>query len=142
MRIYLLLVLSFLSLVAQAGDPEKTDESKRDTVQAVVLYGEEILFDAVVGLTDEQVSDLRDSVMKYHGANQLTNYISLYLSLKNKSEEELNHYIDSLFESEGEIPYALINQINIFLANKPETIEFIRAQRFVYWLKRRSDSSH
>jgi murein DD-endopeptidase MepM/ murein hydrolase activator NlpD len=125
MRIYLLLILSFLSFVAQAGDPEKRDESKRDTVQAVVLYGEEILFDAVAGLTDEQIIDLRDSVMKFHGANQLTNYISLYLSLKNRTEEELNQYIDSLFESEGEIPYALINQINIFLSNKAEAVEFI-----------------
>lgn len=106
-----------------AGEPTKNENAKRDTIQAVVLYGEEILFDAVEGLTDEQVGDLRDSVLKYHGANQLTNYINLYLSLKSNSEEELNEYIDSLFEAEGEVPYALINQINLFLANRPEYIE-------------------
>jgi murein DD-endopeptidase MepM/ murein hydrolase activator NlpD len=125
MRTLLSFIFCLGMLAAHAGNPVKDEVTTRDTVQAVVLYGEEILFDAVEGLTDDQLSDLRDSVMKFHGANQLTNYISLYLSLKNKTEEQLNSYIDSLFEAEGLIPYALINQINIYLANKPEEIPII-----------------
>jgi murein DD-endopeptidase MepM/ murein hydrolase activator NlpD len=122
MRLALIFLFSVFNSIVFAGNPVKEETVKRDTVQAVVLYGEEILFDAIEGLTDGQVSDLRDSVMKYHGANSLSNYINLYLSLKTKTEEELNQYIDSLFEAEGEVPYALINQINIYLANKPEEI--------------------
>ena len=118
MRTLLSFIFCLGMLAAHAGNPVKDEVTTRDTVQAVVLYGEEILFDAVEGLTDDQVSDLRDSVMKFHGANQLNNYISLYLSLKNKTEEQLNSYIDSLFEAESLIPYALINQINIYLPNK------------------------
>lgn len=125
MRILLLTFFTLSMLFTKAGEPSGKEGLKRDTIPAVVLYGEEILFDAVEGLTDNQVADLRDSVLKYHGANELTNYISLYLSLKTKTEDQLNNYIDSLFELEGEVPYALINQINIYLANKPETIEVI-----------------
>ena len=117
-------LVSFVSSVI-AGEPTKNEGIKRDTIAAVVIYGEEILFDAVEGLTDTDVRGLRDSILKFHGANELTNYINLYLSLKSKSEDQLNNYIDSLFEAEGKVPYALINQINIYLANKPEVIEEI-----------------
>lgn len=96
--------------------------AKRDTIAAVVMYGEELLFDAVTGLNDNQVRDLRDSVLKFHGASTFTKYLDLYISLTSKTEEQLVHYIDSLFETD-EVPYALINQINIFLANRPEEFE-------------------
>jgi murein DD-endopeptidase MepM/ murein hydrolase activator NlpD len=123
------LLIIFLGLLTasnvSAGEPVNKGGVKRDTIQAVVQYGEEILFDALEGLTDGQVGDLRDSVLKYHGANELTNYINLYLSLKSKTEVQLNEYIDSLFEAGGDVPYALINQINIYLANKPEDLEEI-----------------
>lgn len=118
-----LILLLFLALNgfaegAKTGGESEAKEAKRDTVDAVVLYGEELLFHAVDGLDDDEVEHLRDSIMRYHGANELTNYINLYLYLKNKSEEQLVQYIDSLFETE-EIPFALINQINIFLHNRP-----------------------
>ena len=116
------LLIIFLGLLTasnvSAGEPVNKGGVKRDTIQAVVQYGEEILFDALEGLTDGQVGDLRDSVLKYHGANELTNYINLYLSLKSKTEVQLNEYIDSLFEAGGDVPYALINQINIYLARQ------------------------
>ncbi|MEZ4720517.1 MAG: M23 family metallopeptidase [Flavobacteriales bacterium] len=122
MKPYLSILLTGVTSLAMASGPVKEEVAKRDTVQAVVMYGEELLFDAVDGLSDVEVSDLRDSIMKFHGANELTNYINLYLNLKNKTEEELTLYIDSLFEAEGKVPYALINQINIFLANRPEDL--------------------
>lgn len=126
MKPLLTLLLVCAALLSYAGGPASGEKAKRDTVDAVVLYGEEMLFHAVDGLTDKQVEHLRDSIMKFHGANELTNYISLYLSLKNKTEEELVHYIDSLFETD-EIPYALINQINIFLLNRPEELPEVRS---------------
>lgn len=103
---------------------EGTSTTTRDTVQAVVLYGEEMLFDAVDGLSDQQIAELRDSIMAHQGANELCNYLNLYLSLKNKTDDELTLYIDSLFEAD-EIPYALINQINIFIMNRPEEIPVV-----------------
>jgi len=122
MRLALNVIFIVVSLASYAGNsPDSKNDTKRDTVQAVVMYGEELLFDAVEGLSDQQISDLRDSILKFHGASQLTNYMNLYLSLKNKSEEEMTSYIDSLFEVD-EVPYALINQINIYLANRPEEI--------------------
>ncbi|GAB5538753.1 MAG: hypothetical protein Salg2KO_08560 [Salibacteraceae bacterium] len=106
----------------QAGNPIETEKAKRDTIQAVVLYGEEILFEAVDGLSDAEVIALRDSLVQLRGANELTDYIGIYLSLKSKSEEELIVYIDSLFEADGDVPYALINQINLYLANRPSEL--------------------
>lgn len=125
MRLSLFISFMSLALMALAGDPVKPLEMKRDTVQAVVMYGEEMLFDAVEGLSDDQVMDLRDSLMKHEGASEFTNYIGLYLRLKNQTEEQLTAYIDSLFKAEGQVPYALINQINIFLANRPEALPVV-----------------
>ncbi len=109
--------------LVMANEPEtNTGGAKRDTVQAVVMYGEELLFDAVSGQSDERIEEIRDSVLIHHGRCELTANIDLYLSMKNKSEEELYVYVDSLFEAEGELPYALINQINLFLANRADEL--------------------
>jgi murein DD-endopeptidase MepM/ murein hydrolase activator NlpD len=115
----LLLAVAFSAIAGGPGNPVK--EMKRDTVKAVVLYGEEMLFSAVEGLTDQQVKDLRDSVIKFHGRSTFSTYLDLYISFTSKPEEELVHYVDSLFEME-EVPYALINQINLFIANRPVEI--------------------
>ena len=128
-KIILTLNFILISLFALASDGEKVSKdgsgsAHRDTVQAVVMYGEEMLFNAVEGLDDAQISELRDSILATHGANELCNYLNLYLSLKNKTEDELAHYIDSLFETD-DIPYALINQINIFIMNRPEEIPVV-----------------
>jgi murein DD-endopeptidase MepM/ murein hydrolase activator NlpD len=103
---------------------EKPVTPARDTVQAVVLYGEELLFDAVDGLEDIQIEALRDSIMRNHGANELCNYLNLYLSIKSKTDEELTAYVDSLFD-EDEVPFALINQINIYIMNRPDEIPVV-----------------
>jgi len=113
--------MCFCAFSLTAGGPGKEIAAKRDTVQAVVLYGEELLFDVVSNLSDDQVQYMRDSIMKHYGANELSNSLNLYLNFKNKSEEELVKYIDSVFIA-GNIPYALINQINLFIANRPEEI--------------------
>lgn len=126
MQRYLFVIFTlFISNLAFAGGGKdgSGDEStaKRDTVQAVVLYGEELLFDAVEGLTDIEVKKLRDSIFVSQGKNDLCDYIDLYLSIKSKSDDELVFYIDSLFDSES-VPYALINQINMFIMNRPEEV--------------------
>jgi hypothetical protein len=115
-RLAIFIFIWSLPALGWAGEPTGP---KRDTVQAVVMYGEEVLFDAVAGLSDDQVRDLRDSVLKFHGKSKFTDYLDLYVSLTSLDEEQMIGYIDSLFESE-EVPYALINQINLFLANRPE----------------------
>jgi len=119
MHNFCLITLALCANLAFAGGPASgSGEARRDTVQAVVLYGEEMLFDAVSGLSDKQIEHLRDSLLRFQGPTELTNNINLYLSLKNKGEEQLTAYLDSLFEAD-QVPYALINQINIFLANHP-----------------------
>jgi len=121
MRPILSILLYLSTFTLYAGGPKGGHEAKRDTVSAVVLYGEEILFDAVDGLNERQVGDLRDSVLKFHGRSQFSEYLDLYISLTSKTEEQLILYIDSLFETD-EVPYALINQIHLFLANRPERV--------------------
>jgi len=120
MRLLTSIIALFWCFYSYAGGAEPV--AKRDTLPAVVMYGEEVLFDAETGLNDQQVRDLRDSVLKFHGSSTFTNYLDLYISLTSKTEEELVHYIDSLFETD-EVPYALINQINIFRVNRPEEFE-------------------
>ncbi len=64
MKSLLIIFLGLLTaLNVSAGIPINKGGDKRDTIQAVVQYGEEILFDAIDGLTDGQVGDLRDSVL-------------------------------------------------------------------------------
>lgn len=125
MKAYLTTLLLALPIALFAGNEnggnEKDRELKRDTVDAVVLYGEEMLFDAVAGLSDDEVKALRDSILLTEGRSQLTTYLDLYISLTSMSEEALIQYIDSLFESDH-VPYALINQINVFMANRPDEI--------------------
>lgn len=105
---------------ALAGGPV----GKRDTLPAVVLYGEELLFDVVTSLHDEEVLCLRDSLLA-GGQHDFVQSIDLYLRLKNEPEEKLAHYLDSVFDSE-QVPYALINQITLFIANRPAHIEPVR----------------
>jgi murein DD-endopeptidase MepM/ murein hydrolase activator NlpD len=122
MRLLLLIFGLLWTSISMAGGPgTKTADNKRDTVKAVVMYGDEVLFDAVEGLNDRQVRDLRDSVLRFHGKSSFTDYLDQYISLTSKTEDQLIDYIDSLFESE-DVPYALINQINLFLANRPEKV--------------------
>lgn len=106
-----------------ATEPVSDSETgKRDTVQAVVMYGDELLFDAISGQSDDQVKKFRDSVLIHQGRCELTKNIDLYLSLKNLDQEKIYDYIDSIFSTEDDVPYALINQINLHLANRPEEI--------------------
>lgn len=122
MKALLTIIAITTAFLATAGGPGgRVEEAKRDTVKAVVLYGEELLFNAVEGLSDNQVKDLRDSVIKFHGRSTFTSYLDLYISFTQKPEDELVQYIDSLFEME-EVPYALINQINLFIANRPDEV--------------------
>jgi len=81
-----LFILFFFAAHALLAGGKTRVGSKRDTVQAVVLYGEELLFDAISDQSDEQIIQLRDSIMKHHGANELCNMINLYLYLKSRSE--------------------------------------------------------
>ena len=122
MRLLISLAVGFPALLSATEPENSTHPAKRDTVQAIVMYGEELLFDAVAGESDARIEEIRDSVLIHHGRCELTSNIDLYLSMKNKDEEELYTYIDSLFESEQEVPFALINQINLFLANRPEEL--------------------
>lgn len=122
-----ILLISLFGIAMAGGGKEGSDDensAKRDTVQAVVMYGEELLFDAIDGLDDFEILVLRDSILAKQGENQLCDYINLYLSIKNKSDDELAVYVDSLFESDS-IPYALINQINMFIMNRPEEIPVV-----------------
>lgn len=97
-----------------------------DTSSAVVLYGDEFLFDKVEDLDREEVQAYRDSLYASGaGSQELIDQIDLYLQIPDMSEQRIYQVIDSLFQSEH-LPYPLINQINRFVANRTHTAQDLR----------------
>jgi len=113
-------VLFFLVItkIAFAGETDK-NKSKRDTVSAMVMYGEHSLLDNLANASIEEIIDYRDSLLGTE--NFSFNFISqlnLLISIHDMNKFEVANLIDSLFEMEV-IPYAMINQINIYLNDHP-----------------------
>lgn len=93
---------------------------KKDTVRATVLYGETNLFESIADLSDDAILRYKDSLQNLPIAPlELISQIDLYLTLKYKEETEIVSLIDSLFDQD-EIPFALINEINMYIANHEE----------------------
>ncbi len=116
-------VFNIFSLGNNNKDGEETAVVKKDTVRALVMYGDKFLFDRVDFMSEEAVIHFRDSLlMMPHPPLQLIRQIHLYLSIKRMNDEEIVHLIDSLFEQEI-IPYPLVNQINLYVANRYAKME-------------------
>ena len=102
---------------------EETSIVKKDTVRALVMYGDRFLFDRLDYMSEEAVVRFRDSLlMMPQPPLYLIRQIHLYLSIKKMSDDEIVHLIDSLFEL-AIIPYPLVNQINLYVANRGAKME-------------------
>ena len=98
-----------------SGNTEDKKEVK-DTVRAIVLYGNQFLVKPSVELSDELIYKHIDSLFNMTlMPDELIKQIDLFLTVKAKSNEEIYAMIDSLLELES-IPHALINQINYYVA--------------------------
>lgn len=107
-------VYSFSSLATS-----NLEKEKRDTVNAMVMYGSNTLLDDVALLSPEAIVLYRDSLLKLSNVPlKLVNQINLLISIQHMNKFEVASLIDSLFELDV-IPYAMINQINWYLDKNP-----------------------
>lgn len=91
--------------------------AKGDTLSAMVMYGEKMLFEEVEELNRSEALHYRDSLAALPDASSnLIQQLDLYLSIPTMTFDEVFTVIDSLFELDT-IPYPLINQINYFVAH-------------------------
>lgn len=96
------------------------EEEKRDTVRAVVFYGDNDPLTKQGAIGTAELDGLLDSLYLIEPLpEELIEEIEAYRFLRSKSEKELATMIDSLFELES-IPYAYINQINLYIATLHE----------------------
>lgn len=91
-----------------------------DTLQAVVFYGDGKLLEGEDLLTDERLDELLDSLCTLDmPPAELIEDLRLFKRVRSMGGDELVHVIDSLFEEEH-VPYALINEINLFVDQLPD----------------------
>lgn len=95
----------------------------KDTVKAVVTYGNDFLYESAVDFSTFSIQQRVDSLI---GIDSLTpiqlKELDFYKSVAKKTEAEMYQLVDSLFELDT-IPYSLINQINLFVALMPTKLE-------------------
>ena len=113
--VLLVLVLSSISFAAVETEKEPPAKSDKPVKKAVVMYGEQTLFNTLEQLDDEHIQLHYDSLKKLANPPQLImSQIELFLTVKTLTKLEAALLLDSLFDS-GDEHYALINQINLFL---------------------------
>jgi murein DD-endopeptidase MepM/ murein hydrolase activator NlpD len=112
---------SYTSFVENNPDNEVIicNEEIKDTIPAFVMYGSRFLLDSLENFDEASIIEFRDSLKCFIDKPvSLINYIDLYLDIHNMSRLETVNLIDSLFEAD-EVPYPLINQINLYVASDP-----------------------
>ena len=113
----LLTGVAFLCLtsLSPGGIPGGGGGEAKDTVQALVIYGNDMLFESMTEYSENEVMHFLDSLLTVEDPPQdVIMQVKLYMSLRYMDEDQIIHMIDSLFEAE-DIPYGLINQINLFI---------------------------
>ena len=94
-----------------------------DTVSAVVMYGDETLLEGGVALSDDRLAELLDSLCSVPDAPaDLVRDLRLFQRIRSMDEEHMVLLIDSLFELDT-VPYALINEINLYASELPSQRE-------------------
>ena len=102
-----------------AANNNEGSETKKDTVSAVVQYGDNFLVNATKGATEQSINRLIDSLSCLDPLpEEALRQLHLYVSIKYMKHEEVVNLIDSLFDLDH-IPYPLVNQINWYVANFP-----------------------
>ena len=100
------------------GDKDNPETDSKDTVKAIVLYGNNFLIDPARYFSEEEIMNYIDSVNTIKTTpKEVLNQINTFLSVKEKTDDEIYLMIDSIFELE-KVPYALINQINYYVATR------------------------
>jgi murein DD-endopeptidase MepM/ murein hydrolase activator NlpD len=97
-----------------------TDGGGRDTVKAVVSYGNEFLFRTAEEVNDVYFQNILDSLYLLDSPPaDLIREIRVYQAIQKKDYVQIATVIDSLFELDT-VPFALINEINLYIAKMPE----------------------
>jgi len=94
----------------------------KDTSKAVVAYGSDYLFESAVDFSTLNIRERLDSLIAVDSITPgIQREIDFYKTVANKTEDQIFMMIDSMFNLDS-IPFALINQINLFSAMMPEYI--------------------
>jgi murein DD-endopeptidase MepM/ murein hydrolase activator NlpD len=111
--------LTLLLFAVCARVTASTDTTRTDTVSALVVYGDSKLLEADAALTDERLDELLDSLCTMDRApKELIQDLLLFKRIRGMGVDQMVLMIDSLFELET-VPYALINEINLYASNMP-----------------------
>ncbi|MCB9170834.1 MAG: peptidoglycan DD-metalloendopeptidase family protein [Flavobacteriales bacterium] len=129
----LIVCLGLTDVHAAAGDPPHAD-----TLSALVMYGDGTLTDENGALTDADLGDLLDSLCALPDRPMdLIRDLRLFRRIRSMDREAMAVLIDSLFELDT-IPYALVNEINLYATLLPSQEE-VEALNMVAW---RNDPMH
>lgn len=116
---FIFMYLFCCSAFSWANQGRVKENLNDDTLKAVVSYGDSYLFDRSVGLSDPFLDHMIDSLRKSTNPDiVLLDELLFYKNLQSKDEEQVNTLIDSLFELDS-IPYALINEMNLYVSRLP-----------------------
>lgn len=104
------------------------DEEKKPVKKALVMYGEQTLFNTIDKLDDEHIQAYHDSLRKLPNPPiSVIQQIELFLEIKTMSKMEIALLLDSLFDA-GDQHYALINQVNLYIVDQESRSE----EQFAY----------
>ena len=117
LRLYILftplLIVLFSSFQAKEIDFNQHD--KRDTVSAMVSYGDAYLTRQAFDMDDRDISLLIDSLYALDDIPfETIDKLYFVYRIQNKSQARIEYALESLFNLDT-IPYALINEINFHL---------------------------
>jgi hypothetical protein len=133
---YIFFTLLFIGVLSfkNAHDKSCTSEFSsvdKDTIKALVSYGDDYLFETNVDFASLDFQGRIDSLFMLDSITpSIRAEIEFYKTVANKSEYEIYQMVDSLFELDS-VPFALINQINLFAALMPGKIELPDKFHFV-----------
>lgn len=104
------------------------EKGAKPVKKALVMYGEETLFNSIEKLSDEKIQEYHDSLRSLPSPPMgVIEQIELFLEIKTLSKLEIALLLDSLFDA-GDQHYALINQVNLFIVDH----DFDAVEKFDY----------
>lgn len=99
-------------LSGESGDKKR---EKKDTASAVVVYGDSMLLSPRLQLREDEYLAHLESLMNARVTDtEKAEQLRLVRAVERMSEADISWMIDSLF-SLDEVPYALINEINLYI---------------------------
>ncbi|MCC6401718.1 MAG: peptidoglycan DD-metalloendopeptidase family protein [Flavobacteriales bacterium] len=120
------LLMAGLTGRALAAVPPGSDTLRTDTLTALVMYGDRTLIEGEA-LTDDRLDAMLDSLCALTDPpDDLLRDLALYKRIRGLEEGGIIQLIDSLFELDT-VPYALINEINLYSAQMPTQGEVDRS---------------